>query len=334
MPNQHAIRNGIGVVRGLLATILLCLIPLAVMAQVDLLQPIHNIALKAPPDPPPPGGPKFYSRTGPDPNWSVDQWNIPDGALSPFTAQIVDGNTVYYSSAPEASVKIIQGRQGTQIDLAQNGEVLPCMTKTGLPRESDLLLSANSSPVNSPGVPGMALEGRSNPSLSVLSSLRFKANLVVTEGVIRAGKECGVSQGSALLGIILSDAQSHPQQTMFYQLSFDRLCGIQPRGRDKLCHEMRRTPLFFSRKNPYGVADFLPLLGIPFMHGHDHLHLDFDVLPRLQEIIQTGPEGSDHNLSHWVVSGLYVGQAIWGGVTLGSSWQGIRLLASTQTTGG
>lgn len=326
MPNQHAIRNGIGVVRGLLATILLCLIPLAVMAQVDLLQPIHNIALKAPPDPPPPGGPKFYSWTGPDPNWSVDQWNIPDGALSPFTAQIVDGDTVYYSSAPEASVKIIQGRQGTQIDLAQNGEVLPCMTASGNPRESDLQFGANSPPVPFPGVSGMTLHGKDNPPLSAMSSLQFRVNLAITEGVAANTNQCGVSQGSVLLGVILSDTQIHPGQTLFYKLIFDRLCGIQPEAREQLCRHEPDSPQFYFRKNPYGVSDFLPLLNMPLMSGTENREYDFDLLPRLIRVVQTAPPGSDHDLSHWVVSNVYVGQAIWGGVTLRSNWRNISLL--------
>lgn len=113
---------------------------------------------------------------------------------------------------------------------------------------------------------------------------------------------------------------------MFYKLIFDRLCGIQPKAREQSCRTALDSPQFYFRTNPYGVSDFLPLLGMPLMSGTESRVYDFDLLPRLKKVIQTAPPGSDHNLSHWVISNVYMGQAIWGRVRLSSNWRNVSLV--------
>lgn len=302
------------------------MLPAAIAAPQDMVQPIGDIGLLAPPDPPGPGGPKFYSETGPKPNWNIAQWNIPGGALSPFQKNVSGDTTTYTASASEARLKIIRHGNDVQVDLAQDGTVLPCETAAGRPRESDFLLSPNGQHANFPGVPGLTIQGDAKMPLSRLSSVVFEAGLSVTEGITQQRKGCPVDQGSALLGVILTNFTKSHAQTMFYQLNFDQLCGIQPQARDKLCHAVHDKPLYFFRTNPFGVADFLPLLGMSFVHSQEQRQLDLDILPRLRIIVQNGPVGMDRDLSHWTVTGLYVGQAIWGDVTLASQWRNIHLL--------
>jgi hypothetical protein len=292
----------------------------------DLLSPIHDVGLLAPPDPPGPGGPKFYNWTGATPNWEIAQWNLPESQLSPFKRIESGRMTIFFSTSPEATVKIIKSSQITEVALAQNGTVLPCETASGIPRESDLLLGPNGDHPNPPGVPGLAMLGATNLSLSKMNSLTFEADISIIEGNTKTHKGCKVSQGGALLGIVLSDFVANRPQTMFYQLAFDRLCGVQPAAREAMCLSVPSSPEVFSRVPPYGTSDFAPLLGIPLMHSGDSREVNVDILPRLKLVIETGPPGIDHNISHWVIGGLYVGQNIWGDVTMKSNWKNIHLL--------
>jgi hypothetical protein len=296
----------------------------------DFVASIGNIGLLAPPDPPPPGGPKIYASTGPTPNWNVAQWNIPGGELSPFTSEEAGGALVQTASAAEAQVHIIRRGRDVQVILAQDGTVLPCES-AGRPRESDLLLSPNGRSVTKPGISGLALQGAANLPLTGLSRLEFSADVAVAAGITEYRKGCPVDQGGATIGLVLSQKDVAHPQTMFYQLHIDEICGIQPAARDRICHATHSQLQYFFRTNPFGADDFLPLNHQPYLHNGEDRALRLDLLPRLKLIIAQSPPAADHDLSHWYVGGIYVGQAIWGDVTLRSSWSHVHLVAIPQS---
>lgn len=294
--------------------------------QQTLVAPIGNIGILQAPDPPPPGGPHVYGATGPSPNWSIAQWNIPGGQLSAFRSSDATNNEWVASSA-EAKVSVSGPLKNRSVTLWQDGAVLPCTTSAGKPRESDLFLSANSGGLHAPSILAMEQKGRSTETLSELQALMIKAQISILEGLSKTQKGCEVNQGSALIGLILtSDVHSH-KQTLFYKVILDKLCGLQSPERAKTCAAAQAEQVYYARDNPYGVNDFLNLIGGSLMSGQSQRSLELNLLPRLIEAIKNGPKDMDRNPSHWSVTGFYVGQAIWGDVTLRSSWINLQLLA-------
>jgi hypothetical protein len=61
------------------------------------------------------------------------------------------------------------------------------------------------------------------------------------------------------------------------------------------------------------------------MHGQEILLLNLALLERLQQAVLQSPPTMDHDLSHWKIGHMYFGQAIWGDVTLRTSWMNIQL---------
>lgn len=264
-----------------------------------------------------PGGKKTnYSATGSNPHWSIAQWDIPGPKLSPFELKQKEDTTEFDATAPEASVQIIEAPPGTLVVLRQDGAVLPCSHANGAPRESDLFIGSDLKP-----------DQFERLSLSQLSGLIQKAEISAVPGQAETNKACLANKGGAIVSIVMADLAEQPHQTFFYQLTVSLVCreeaGSQPCGKPH--HEMT----YFSKKNPFGVGDYLPLLGVPFVSGSKLTAIDVDLLPRLKMAIAAGPPSLDHDLSHWRVGGVYAGQLIWGDVTLQTGWRNYRLIAVT-----
>ncbi|MGE4481624.1 hypothetical protein [Acidocella sp.] len=295
--------------------------------QDSLLSPIENIGILQPPDPPPPGGPYVYGQMGPSPNWSIAQWNIPGGQLSAFQHFTTDKGIEWVASSREAEVRVLGSSKHRSVTLWQDGSVLPCMTFAGRPRESDLFLSANRGDLHYPSVLAMNQKRGASLALSSFNTLTVEANIFLSEGVSGVGKGCEVNQGSAIIGIILT-SDSHPRkQTLFYKIILDKLCRQHSIKGTNNCSATPTSQNYYARRNPYGVNDFLNLVDGTLMSGQEERHLNINLLPRLIVAIRNGPMDMDKNLLHWSVTGFYVGQAIWGNVTLKSTWSNLRLLA-------
>ncbi|MDE2238698.1 MAG: hypothetical protein KGJ73_02065 [Rhodospirillales bacterium] len=295
--------------------------------QNSLISPIGNIGILQPPDPPPPGGPYVYGQMGPSPNWSIAQWNIPGDQLSGFHHFTTTTGTEWVASSTEAEVRVSGPLNNRYVTLRQDGSILPCITSAGKPRESDLFLSANSGNLHQPSILAMNQKGGASSTLSGLSALVVDANVSVSEGLLKTQNGCGVNQGSALIGVILT-SDSHPKkETLFYKIILDKLCGSQSAEREKICTAKPVSQTYYTKGNPYGVNDFLNLTDGTLMSGQSSRQLDVNLLPRLIIAIRNGPMGMDRNPNHWSVTGFYVGQAIWGRVTLKSTWSNLHLLA-------
>jgi len=311
-----------------------CLIGLLLASQsasakeISLIAAPRDFALKEPDFPPPISGPLTYAITGGNPNWYIVAWGIPGGKLSSFAERRIGGKIVFSSRAAEAAVEIVHLPNGqVAYQLLQDGTPLPC-EENGQPRESDLLTGPNGQDAKSPEIPGLLLPPNKPLSLLTLTHLVATATVTVQSGPTGSPKGCGVSQGSALISVLLNNPMT--RQTLFYKVVLINVCGPQPKARSMFCARstQRPWPVYYFRTNPFGVADPLPLVGERWLANNERRTIRLDLLPRLIEHIRTGPNTMDHEPSHWNVTGYYNGQNIWGDVTLTSQWEDVDLLAT------
>ncbi len=198
----------------------------------DVFAPPSGFSIQAKSYPPPPGEPAEYGASEAGPNWKIAQWGVPRAKLSPFTVVHQGNETIFTSVSPGASVVVTRVQDGAETyTLSQNGAVLPCETAQGNPREFDLFAS----PVNHSPMPG----GRdayhiadNTISLTAMSHLRAMATVSMKYETIATPKTCGVSQGGALIAVVLNNLIAH--QTLFYhlwtalplQVEFEQVCAI------------------------------------------------------------------------------------------------------------
>jgi hypothetical protein len=238
---------------------------------------------------------------------------------------------ILYSHAAAASVTIIReaGTEHESVGLRQDGAVLPCVGGDGKPRESDLFIGPNVQ--NTPALKsGMLRSGDGIPTLAQMSHLFQTVTLSARYGPARTKRSCAVNQASAIIGVVLSDLVASPPQTMFYQISLNRFCGPGTAERVRLCTSAPRQPAVYFPTNPFGTDDALPLAGQPFLANGETRTVRLDLLPRLTLVLSTGPEGIDRDVSHWKIGGLYLGQHIWGDVTMETTWQDYHLVVMTK----
>lgn len=295
----------------------------------DLVVPMRDFVLLEPSDPGP-SGPETYAATGLAPEWNIAQWNIPGGKLSPFLVHHAGRSTILYSHAAAASVTIVRGAgaEHESARLRQDGAVLPCVDGDGKPRESDLFIGPNGQ--NTPLKSGMLRSGDGMPTLAEMSGLFQTVTLSARYGLAHTKKGCAVNQAGAIIGVVLSDLVASPPQTMFYQISLNSFCGPGTAERIQLCTSAHRQPAVYFPTNPFGTDDALPLAGQPFLRNGERRTVRLDLLPRLTLVIATGPAGIDRDISHWKIGGLYLGQHIWGDVTMETTWQDFRLVVGTK----
>lgn len=308
----------------------LCAAPAAAGAQTsgsgqEWLQPITGVGLLEPTL----NGiqPTYYGSSDAAPNWRIAQWSMPGNKLSPLAATVAaDGGTVLSASSTEASVSITLGA-APAVQLHQDGSILPCDNANGKPRESDLFFSPGGFHEPKPGVSGLTPAALQSPALAQLKSLVFSTSLSVKEGKAAHPKGCMVNQGGALIGVTLVNHAGPKPQTLFYQLQFSRICDQTDPRTAQMCHHISAHPAYWSKVNPFGGGDVLPALSVPMLASNQQRNLQLDLLPRLKQLIAEGPAAMDKDLSHWSVGNIYLGQHIWGDVSLESSWKNISLKA-------
>lgn len=316
--------------RAMRRAIVRCAIVLAVLAapapafaaETELVSPIGDFAIVEPDARP--GLLDTYGATAANPTWSIAQWDIPGGVLSPFEAV---SSTVFQARAPEAEVIIVRGDDAEKVGLRQDGAVLPCL-RDGKPRESDLFLGPNGDNLRNVEL-GMAPARPDAPSLTAMMRLRLRVTTSASFARALTDKGCVVNQAGSLIGVVLSNFVAKPQQTMFYQMILSRFCGAGPPERLAICNAQVTAPAPYFTANPFGSNDQLPLTGQGYLKPGEIRDIDMDILPRLRLVIETGPGEIDRDPSHWVLAGVYLGQNIWGDVRGESSWSNFHLTAVT-----
>lgn len=303
-------------------------------AGTDLTAPLGNAVLLKP-QLAAHGAPQFYGASGKAPRWNIAQWGIPgehrpNGGLPPFRTWTWNGVTVQTSAGDGTLVRLVHGSDGTTAQLGQNGAYLACRNPSGEPREADLFIQTNDGTANGARRPGFLSSGTTAIPLGKMTHLYQSVTLSLTASLAARPKPCAVNQSGALTAFVLQDRAAHPTQTLFYQFSFSNQCGPGTPARVRLCEAKRPAPSWFFDKNPFGVDDSIPLIGRPLLRSGETRSYHLDLLPRLLQVIAHGPHGLDRDPGHWVITGVYIGQHIWGGVVLHSTWSDYRLVAETR----
>lgn len=295
---------------------------------LELVGPFRDFALREPQNPPPPGPPRYYSATAPAAQWGISQWNLPGGKLPPFTMLREGQTTSFISRAAVAAVKVVRTGEHTSIFLSQNGDALPCRERNGRPFESDLFISPKDP--RWAGRETALLPAAHKLVLGRMTALVLRAEVGAEGGVSRHPKGCEVSQGSAIVSLVLRNTAVRPAQTLFYQLALNQICGPELAQRWRACTRGMQNFTYFSRKPPFGADDSISLLGIPLLTTGTPRHIIVDLRQRLARIIAAGPPALDKDLSHWEFGSTYIGQHIWGDVRLSTQWRSFRLTAQTR----
>ncbi len=253
----------------------------------------------------------LYGPSHPSANWNVAQWDIPQD-LPPFDATGVSANRW-------ARVAWLQNGQ---FELAQDGSGMPCNRdyRSGrtLASEFDLLAQPNNH--NTPRFPQAALAA--DLRLADLAGIDGAITLSIRQARI-LDESCPATQGDFVYAVVLSNIVRH--QLLFYQL------------RLALANEAKAvTGWFFRGANiqsgqggQWGYGDNVTQYGQPWARAGVTQPYRFPLLPHLAAIIQRGEDtGIDGDLSHWRLTGTYVGQAIWGHVRSDALWSGFALKAT------
>lgn len=255
-----------------------------------------------------------YGGTSPAADWTIVQWNIPQD-LPPFS----NG----YAANQYASVHFSPGG----ISLTQDASALPCnkIYPSGrqLVDEFDLFVQ----PVNktTPDLP-QGFRGVRAP-LSQLSAIVLAAT--VTPAVPQlADATCKITRAGAGFSVVLTDPQT--RQTFYYQLGF---AAFHAQGQT-MAPEQLPANWFFTGTNiqagaarQFGFGDRIwTSYGASPAPAGQPSTLSFNILPQLKQLIAQGSKfGMDQDLSHWAVTGMYYGQAVFGHVKFGSQWQNVSL---------
>lgn len=311
----------LGALATITATFAFTAIP-AFAAETELVSPIGDFTIVAPVNAP--GMLDTYGETAPNPTWSIMQWDIPRGNLSPFKPV---SPTAVRAQAPEAEVTVSRGNDPENVDLRQDGALLPCL-ENGKPRESDLFLGPNGNNLRNVKL-GMMPGRPDGPSLTTMTRLVLRVTTSASFARAQPDKGCVVNQAASLIGIVLSNFAAKPWQTMFYQLTLSHFCGGGPGERVKICNALATALAPYFTKNPFGTDDALPLTGQPYVKAGEVRKIEMDILPRLKRAIETGPGGIDRDPSHWVLGSVYLGQHIWGDVRGETSWSDFHLTADS-----
>jgi hypothetical protein len=292
-----------------------------------LFLPQYDLSIRDASLPAKPGGPPPYSATRSKATWSVVAWGIPGGPLPAFSETREGGGSVFSSRTASASVVIKQqGNEQAEYELSQDGAILPCNTANGHPAEFDLFLHPNDK-ANALEQRGYTATEAFKDGLDALSAVTLQTLLRFTYKDVDRPDECSVSSGNAVAGFILRNPSA--KQTLFYDVVLASACGKQPAKRQAHCEQYLSKPwsLYFSKKTPFGVDDPAPLQGMPFLKNGESKDIRLNVLPGLLAAIAQGPDGMDHDPSHWRLQGFLNGQVIYGGMKITTTWSHLTVSA-------
>jgi hypothetical protein len=270
----------------------------------------------------PPSGfflaPSDHSRTlagptGPDANWNIAQWGIPQD-LPPFDAHGVAQNRW-------ARVAWLGGGR---FELMQDGGDRPC-DKTypsgrTLPAEFDLFAQPDNG-----NYPGFRQAGMANRQrLSDITHIDAGLTLLVRQAALE-DDACRVTRVGFGLSVVVTDMAAG--QTFFYQL---RLAWFEAGARDG-----PRPNWFFTGTNvqagnrrQYGFGDNVTFYGEDWARAGRPAAFRLDLLPRLTALIGEGTRfAMDQDLRNWRLTGMYIGQAVYGHMRDDGVWSGLSIEA-------
>jgi hypothetical protein len=269
--------------------------------ELQLFGPIEGFSIR-----PVVGRGAYYGASDSAANWKIAQWGNPGRPLKEF-GSVPCASRCYNSVGDAAQVNLEVNGGGYKFSMKQDGTQLPCNRK-GNPAEFDLLASPND---------------MKTILLSKATALPISLRFTVDEAKELEKKGCKVSSGQLLAALVLRNNYTTPVQIFFYQLSlfrFNTSTAATGWWAPGVLRGGGRTKRFGFRDGLSSFDQAAPSVGTPASY-------DFDLLPRLREIITKGEHGLDTDVDHWQLRSAYFGQHIWGDVSVSSTWDKIQMRA-------
>ncbi len=276
-----------------------------------------------------------YGPTHQDANWALAQWNIAGPNAPAFTK-----TTTYQSQNANIDVRITE-RDGkiVNVGLSHGGAGLPCFPDAA--SEYNVFAAPNTRDF-APGFPS-ARASDSDPAfvtnLGAMASLTMAASAMITNIWRTASPACGVNQRVVTMSVIFNNYgdETRPAQTLYYEIFvYWTRCGASEEEVGSGCNEQQAPVKYFYFDGTganalrdsngkivhqtFGYRDDVQTYGQPMMVPLQAQSYAIDILPPVAAVIASGPNGMDHDLSHWHLAGVYYGSQIWGNVGISSEW--------------
>ncbi len=289
-------------------------------------------------------GPIPVGNTTPaQPSWAVVQWSTRDPLYSPGPFKY-PYNSLPYSSFSGSNDNWLLSNSTAAVKYDKvtapwlNG--VYTLALNGVPTlacgdEYDLFLQPKTDSLNSygPNANGAPLGLTNSKPLSQLTALQFNLGAEITyESITYKCPNQPISDynnASYTLGIVLQNSQTN--KFFFYQITFRDARINDP-------NDLGDDFAGFTDGVSVGVGDSIrrisPNSQILKPNGGRVAYGGIDILPRLKTVISRGwiqsPGGQifnfSGNLSEWRVKGVFIGNIIYGGATVSSSWDNFSLV--------
>ncbi len=267
-------------------------------------------------------------------NAQVGQWGAP-GDFPPFTCGARGTATVCTSADPWSSFQTVEQNGEFSEIVSQNGAAAPCTSARGWPSELDLFISPKGLS------PGYASK-RDFPSLQQLAQFTSSGVFTVDEAGPSPGPQaCKANHAGATLGLMLIDDKVQPRQMFWYSVQLFAVCipGTEDYDRCVANHAHPQTAWVWTgtqgprarvERNKAGdaklvnfdVVEPLSAYGQGPVRPGQPTTLSLNFLAHLSGFISSGQYGVDPNLADWRLAGVTLGQALWGGTKMTTTWQG------------
>lgn len=311
-PHSYGSSNGIGQLMRIACMLFVtALLPLSARAEPVLVQNFtHGVCIV-----PSGGGSMLYGCSDPAATWTVTQWSQPDSDLGKFAAfACISGHVNCQRAWSKPLSATLYSTNGTpHILLAENGATLPCYPGNGSPSGYELDNLAESINSSTYRRHPSAILSRANLG-TLASSLTVHATVTPVIGAVNAVNRCKIARGNLLIAVTFNSSTG---QTLFDQISIGQVNVSIGSG-------------FFSNSNPFGYREVLTNLGYSAksISWNSASTLNLNVLSRIKTIISGARNGMDANVAHWSTGGIYVGQFVYGGVSMSSDWSNVSLTGS------
>jgi hypothetical protein len=292
-------------------------------------------------------GPAGIVAYPPYPLWAIAQWYIP---LQLSTTSTGDGNGGWSIANPYAAVHRYDGTNGVAVELSQDGAYCPpplCQPSqpSSYPLvcgdEFDLFLfpiDGNYSGYT-PGILPLNSTKPINPKLSALNSLQISFNAqIVYESITPRCEKMGFLDYAYYTAAVVLVNNFNPNA--IENLSYEIILRNSQEPNyysffNYACDPSTPSTGVWYQTGPklFGVSDDVPNID-PTQHclPYDNMPHAYtlDILTRLKTLIAFGGSkngyGMDPMLSHWQVSGLYIGTGLQGSAVVTSIYSDINLI--------
>lgn len=237
---------------------------------------------------------QLYGPTSGNADWNISQWHAPKGELEGFKGGVAKG--------PNQNVRVLDG----SYEIESDGNGLACGQEYGA------FAGANNPRVHK----RYPSAYRESPPLSAMRRLKHRIALTPLAELVR-DRNCQVTRGVIMTAVVLRN--THTDATFFYQLRLRKV------NRAPEPHWWWKGERGGGKGKNFGFGDNLETFGMGDAQLNRRTIVEVDLLPRLKELLRDPQVNIDRDPSHWVVSGTYHGQGIYGNIKILTRWDSFSL---------